>query len=307
MNEGEYEKIIVSGGSGFIGYHLVRKLLERGYDAIVLDKQKPPNEDVKWIKADILKLDELIKCMGGVDVVYHFAAIADATFAAENPLLTIEVNVEGTANVLEACRKSKVKRIIYASTIWVYNASKECNADENTLLSTRTKHVYTTSKLFGEFLCQDYHDHYGLNFTILRFGIPYGPGGRFNVIPIFIKKALLGESLTIRGTGEQKRQFIYVKDLALGCVSALKEVAENQIYNLPGPQMVSVNEIAETIKKFILGVKIVKVPERRGELGDKYISAVKAERELGWKATTSLDEGIRKTIEWYKSVLSISK
>ncbi|MEM2842020.1 MAG: NAD-dependent epimerase/dehydratase family protein [Thermoproteota archaeon] len=307
MNKDEYKKIIVTGGSGFIGHHLVKKLLEHGYDVFVLDKQKPTNEDVKWVEADILKLGELVKCMSGVDVVYHLAAIADATFAAENPLLTIKINVEGTANVLEACRRGEVKRVIYASTIWIYNASEKCNVDENTPLSTRTKHVYTTSKLLGEFLCQDYHDHYGLNFTILRFGIPYGPGGRFNVIPIFIKKALLGEPLTIRGTGEQKRQFVYVEDLALGCIGALKKVAENQIYNLVGSQMFSVNEIVETIKKFIPNVEIVKVPERRGELSDKYVSAFKAEKELGWKATTSLDEGIRKTIEWYKSALSISK
>lgn len=307
MNECKYKRILVTGGSGFIGRHVVRRLFERGYDVIVLDKQKPPNEDIKWVKADILKLDELIKCMRGVDIVYHLAAVADATFATENPLLTIKVNVDGTINVLEACRRSKVKRIIYASTIWVYNASKEHIAYENTLLSTHTKHIYTTSKLFGDLLCQDYHDHYGLDFTILRFGIPYGPGGRFNVIPVFVKKALLGEPLTIRGTGEQKRQFVYVEDLALGCVSAIKEVANNQIYNLPGPQMVSVNEIAETIKKLIPSVKVVKVLERKGELGDKYISAVKAERELGWKATTSLDEGMRKTIEWYKNALNVAK
>lgn len=306
MTENEYERIVVTGGSGFVGHYLTRKFLERGYDVTVLDKQKPSDKDAEWNSVDILNLDELVECLNGVDVVYHLAAIADASFAARNPLLTVKINVEGTANVLEACRINKVKRLMYASTIWVYNASKEYKVDEYTLLTTNTKHVYTTSKLFGEFLCQDYHDHSGLNFTILRFGIPYGPGGRFNLIPVFVKKALLGEPLTIRGTGEQKRQFIYVEDLALGCLSALKKVGINQVYNLPGTKMVSVNEIAETIKKLIPNVKIVIVPERLGELDDKYISPVKAERELGWKAATSLEEGMRRTIKWYKRALNVN-
>jgi len=293
----------VTGGSGFIGRYLVSNLLKDKHNVFVLDTQKPSDDNAKWIKVDILDLDRLKKRMSDLDVVYHLAAIADATFAANNPLLTIKVNVEGTANILEACRKNEVKRIIYASTIWIYNASEEFNVDENTLLSTNSKHIYTTSKLFGEFLCHDYHDFYGLNFTILRFGIPYGPGGKFNVIPVFIKKALLGETLTIRGTGEQRRQFIYVDDLASGCVSALKSIAENQVYNLAGNRLISVNEIVETIKKYIDNVKVERVPERLGELGDKKVSTEKAKRELGWEERTDFEEGIAKTINWYRNEL----
>lgn len=294
----------VTGGSGFIGQHLVSNLLKNKHNVFVIDTQKPQDNNAKWMKADILNLEQLKAGMSELEAVYHLAAIADATFAAENPLQTIKVNVEGTANILEACRMNGVKRIIYASTIWVYNACEEFNVEENTLLSTNTKHIYTTSKLFGEFLCHDYHDFYGLDFTILRFGIPYGPGGRFNVIPVFIKKALLGETLTIRGTGEQRRQFIYVDDLASGCVSALKNIAENQVYNLAGNRLISVNEIVETIKNCIDKVKIERVPERLGELGDKKVSMEKAKRELGWEERTDFEEGLEKTINWYRNELN---
>lgn len=295
----------VTGGSGFIGRHLVSNLLKDRHDVFVLDTEKPPDNNAKWINTDILDSEKLKESMSDLDVVYHLAAIADASFAANNPIQTIKVNVEGTANVLEACRINEVKRIIYASTIWVYNACEEFNVDENTLLSTNTRHIYTTSKLFGEFLCHDYHDFYGLDFTILRFGIPYGPGGKFNVIPIFIKKALLGETLTIRGTGEQRRQFIYVDDLASGCISALKSIAENHAYNLAGKRLISVNEIVETIKNCIDNVKIERVPERLGELGDKKVSTEKAKRELDWEERTKFEEGIEKTINWYINELNI--
>ena len=292
--------ILVTGGLGFIGSHLVSELIKNHHRVTVLDIQKPQNNNVEWIKSNILDLETFKKNLKNVDIVYHFAAIADASLSERNPLQTIKVNVEGTANILEACRINNIKRFIYASSIWVYSASKEYNVDENTLLSTNTKHIYTSSKLIGESLCYNYHDLYGLNFTILRLSVPYGINGTFNVIPIFIKKTLNNEPLIVRGTGEQKRQYIYIDDLCSGCVTVLRNIARNQIYNLAGEELTSINDIVEIIKKQIPNVNVKRVPIRLGEIDNKKISIQKI-KGLGWKEKTKLEEGIIKTIEQWKT------
>jgi len=239
-----------------------------------------------------------------LEMLYHLAAIADASYSSENPIETMSVNAEGTVNVLEACRQCGVSRVVYASTIWVYNASEDDNVNEDTKLSTRTRHIYTSSKLVGELMCNDYHDHYGLNFTILRFGIPYGPGGRFNVIPVFIKAALQDQPLRIRGTGEQRRPFIYVSDLAEGCLAAASEIAINRTYNISGSQMISVNQIVELLSRQVKDLKVVRVPERTGEIRDKVVSILRADEELGWKPRVTFEEGFKLTFDWYREHLS---
>lgn len=294
-------KIAVTGGSGFVGFHLVNALHELGHEIVIIDKVEPPSSNFKWYEVDLNNLDALNQHLAGVDVVYHLGAIADASLAYKNYKLTFDVNVLGTYNILEASRLNNVKKVIYASTIWVYNASLETNVDESSLFTNDTKHVYTTTKFFGEYLCQDFSNMYDLNFTILRFGIPYGPGSRFNVIPIFIKKALEGNPLTIRGSGDQKRQFIFVKDLADGCAMAMSEKADNEIFNLVGKDMISVKDVAETISKLIPGTNIEYIPEREGELGYRIVSFDKVKNILGWSPQTSFEEGVEKTISWYKN------
>jgi UDP-glucose 4-epimerase len=293
----------VTGGSGFIGSHLTRGLVAKGYRTVVLDKDQPSVDNALWHRIDLLNYSSLEEQTKGLDTLYHLAAIADASYASEHPLETVRVNTEGTANVLEACRKNDVDRIVYASTIWVYNASERENVDEETLLSNRSRHIYTTSKLTGEFLCQDFHDQYGLDFTILRFGIPYGPGGRFNVIPVFIKAALLGQELTIRGSGEQRRPFIYAEDLAEGCIAASSKTALNRVYNISGSQMISVNEIVSLLSKLMSNVHVQRIPERKGEIRDKIVSISRAEKELNWKPRTSFEIGFKRTFEWYRNDL----
>jgi UDP-glucose 4-epimerase len=294
-------KVGVTGGSGFIGGHLARTLVARGHETYVLDKVPSQVEGVQWCNVDLLSYDSLKEKVKGLDVLYHLAAIADASYSSENPIETIRVNAEGTVNVLEACRQSGVGRVVYASTIWVYNASEDDNVDEETKLSARTRHIYTSSKLVGEFLCNDYRDHYGLNFTILRFGIPYGPGGRFNVIPVFIKAALQGQPIKIRGTGEQRRPFIYVSDLAEGCAAAASEIAINRTYNISGSQMISVNEVVELLSKQVKDLMVQRVPERSGEIRDKIVSISRAEKELSWKPRTSFEDGFKLTFDWYRN------
>ena len=296
-------KVGVTGGSGFIGTHLAAALLARGHATFVLDNARPSIEGAQWRKVDLLDYDSLKKNVLGLDILYHLAAIADASYCSEKPIETIKVNAEGTVNVLEACRQANVGRVVYASTIWVYNASEDDNVNEDTKLSTRTRHIYTSSKLVGELMCNDYHDQYGLNFTILRFGIPYGPGGRFNVVPVFIKAALRAQPISIRGTGEQRRPFIYVSDLAKGCLAAASEIAVNRTYNISGSRMISLNEIVDLLSKQVKDLKVLKVPERSGEIRDKVVSILRAEEELGWKPHIMFEEGFKLTFDWYRDHL----
>jgi UDP-glucose 4-epimerase len=162
-------------------------------------------------------------------------------------------------------------------------------------------HTYTASKVAAELYMQSYGKLYGTDFTILRYGIPYGPRGREGtVIFNFVKRALNGEPLVIEGDGSQYRNFIYVEDLAEGNVAALSAIARNKIYNLDGMRPVTIKEVAETVSKLIEGVKIEYRESRPGDFKGRIASNDKAFRELGWKPKIDLEAGIRKYIHWYR-------
>jgi len=293
--------VMVTGGSGFIGSHLVDKLLAKGEDVLIFDFMQPRYwSSVKHFYGSILNLDELERAMRDVDIVYHLAAIADVKDVYEHPHYSERVNTSGTINVLEAARKMEVERVIYGSTDWVYQTTDTLEVDETTPIRTPA-HLYSTTKLVSEYYCQNYSDLYGMKYTILRYGIPYGPRARGGaIVPMFVDKAFKGEELTIAGDGSQFRQFIYVEDLAEGNVAALQKIAENKIYNIDGQRPISVKEVAETVQKLVGNVGIRYVPSRPGDFGGKKVSSERAKRELKWEAKTSFEEGVRKYIAWYK-------
>src|SRR5205807_3896923 len=178
----------------------------------------------------------------------HLAAVADVNDVHASPEDAERVNARGTVAVLEACRRAGVTRIVYASTIWVYSDCADDEVDEETLLPAPS-HLYTSTKLAGELYCKAYQELYGIDYTLLRFGIPYGPRAReAAVIPAFVGKALRGEALTLAGDGSQSRRFVYVEDLAEGVALGLKCVATNRVYNLASNENVTIKRIAETIR-----------------------------------------------------------
>jgi UDP-N-acetylglucosamine:LPS N-acetylglucosamine transferase len=200
--------------------------------------------------------------------------------------------------VLEAARRAGVKRIVYASTIWVYSDCVVDDVDEETLLPAPS-HLYTSTKLAGELYCKAYQELYGIDFTIMRFGIPYGPRAReAAVIPAFVNKALRGEPLTLAGDGSQSRRFVYVEDLADGVAMGLADVAQNRVYNLASDENVTIKQIAETVKQLIGNVEIVHTPPRPGDFGGKVVSSTRARAELGWTAATPFAEGVRRYVQW---------
>lgn len=294
-------KVLVTGGSGFIGSHVVDKLRDKGIAVRVYDGVMPTfRKDIEYYQGSILDTTSLGFAMHGIDAVFHLAAVADVKHVLNEPHYSEAINVRGTINVLETARRLSVKRIIYGSTTWVYSDAAVNIVDESTPLHAPS-HLYTATKLAGEYYCQAYNKLYGIEITILRYGIPYGPRARDGaVIPIFVRKALNGEPLTIAGDGLQFRKFIYVEDLAEGNVLALQSTAKNKIYNLDGKERISIKQIAETIKNIIGDVKIDYTAARPGDFSGREISSELAKRELGWEPKISLEEGIRRYIKWYK-------
>jgi UDP-glucose 4-epimerase len=237
--------------------------------------------------------------MDGCDVVAHLAAAADVDRVAGDPVAAEELNARGTLNVLEAARGAGLRRVIYASTIWVYSSQAADPWLEDAALPL-PGHLYTATKLAGEMYCRAYGELFGQEYTVLRFGIPFGPRARAEgVIPTFVSRALAGEPLTLAGGGEQSRRFVYVEDLAEGVVCALRPVAANRTYNLVGSEDVRIRDIAGAVKEIVGDVELEESPGRRGDFGGAVVSGERAHEELGWRPRTSFQEGMRRYVAWH--------
>ncbi len=296
-------RVLVTGGSGFIGSHVVDKLRARGHKPVIYDLRPSPwhTEDghqVETVLGSITDREALERALHSCDAVAHLAAVADVNDVHAEPEDAERVNARGTVAVLEAARRAGVKRIVYASTIWVYSDCVEEAVNEDTLLPAPS-HLYTSTKLAGELYCKAYQELYGIDYTILRFGIPYGPRAReAAVIPAFVNKALKGEPLTIAGDGSQSRRFVYVEDLAGGVALALDDVAKGRVYNLASDETVTIKQIAETVRELVGNVEIAHTPARPGDFGGKIVSSARAKSELGWTAATPFSEGVGRYVEW---------
>ncbi|CAN5607233.1 hypothetical protein BH10ACT11_BH10ACT11_14690 [soil metagenome] len=300
--------VLVTGGSGFIGSHVVDKLRDAGHTPRIYDLNPSPHHaegEIETVIGDLHDTQALVTAMEGCSAVVHLAAAADVGIVAENPVASEDVNARGTLSVLEAAREAKLPRVVYGSTIWVYGESGEGVIDEEAPLGM-PKHLYTASKLAGEMYCSSYRELYDVPFTILRFGIPYGPRARpAAVIPIFVRKALAGEPLTLAGDGMQTRRFVYVEDLAEGVVAGLADCAEDRIYNLASDVTVTIKDLAETVGEIVGDTDIVYTPGRSGDFGGAEISSARADSELDWRADTPLKEGVGRYVTWLKATTAV--
>jgi len=298
-------RVLVTGGSGFIGSHVVDKLRARGHEPVIYDLRPSPwhtdpggDRVIDTVLGSITDREALERALHSCDAVAHLAAVADVNDVHAEPEDAERVNARGTVAVLEAARRAGVKRIVYASTIWVYSDCEPEEVNEDTLLPPPS-HLYTSTKLAGELYCKAYQELYGIDYTILRFGIPYGPRAReAAVIPAFVNKALAGDPLTLAGDGLQSRKFVYVEDLADGVAAGLDAVAVNRVYNLASDETVTIKQIAETVQELMGDVEIVYTPARPGDFGGKIVSSERAASELGWTAATPFAEGVRRYIDW---------
>jgi UDP-glucose 4-epimerase len=295
-------RVLVTGGSGFIGSHVVDRLLAHGHEPRIFDLLPSCHHaagEVETLLGDLTDPDAVARAVAGCAAVVHLAAVADVDEVVRDPARADAVNVRGTRTLLDAVRKVEVSRFVYASTVWVYgDAPSEPPLHEGSALA-QPAHLYTATKLAGEMYSRSYHTLYGVPATTLRFGIPYGPRSReAAVVAAFVGRALAGRGLTIAGDGRQSRQFVYVEDLADGCVAALLAGHAGGIYNLVGDESTTVREIADTVRMLVGNVPIVHGPPRAADVTIEQVSGRRAEAELGWRVTTSFVDGVRRYVEW---------
>ncbi|MEW6087296.1 MAG: SDR family oxidoreductase [bacterium] len=303
-------KILVTGGAGFIGSNLADRLIEEGYEVVVIDNlstgfRKNINKKAKFYKVDIRnkkKIDEMF-AKEKPDFVSHHAAQMDVRKSLENPLYDADVNISGSLNILENCRKYNVKKIIYISTGGaVYGEPEYLPADEKHPINPISH--YGVSKHTVEHYLFLYNYIYGLNFTVLRYPNVYGPRqnphGEAGVNAIFIEKMLKGEVPVIYGDGEQLRDYIYVGDIIEANVLALSR-GDKGFYNIGAGRGISVNQIYALLQKIInFAEKAVYAKARLGEINRIFIDSKLAGRELGWYPRVSFEEGLKKTVDWFK-------
>jgi UDP-glucose 4-epimerase len=236
-------RIIVFGGSGFLGSHVADALSEAGHEVTVFDINPSPyrRSDQTMVVGDILDQKLLAEVIGAHEVVYHFAGIADIDECTRRPLETVKYNILGTAHILENCRQASIQRFIFASSAYVYSDSG---------------YIYRTSKQACESLIENYYELFGLKYTCLRYGSLYGErADSKNSIFKLLKQAIETGKIMYYGSGDEMREFIHVRDAAQSSVKILEPDFENQYIVLTGTQVMRYNELLEMINE-ILGNKI---------------------------------------------------
>ncbi|SNX52904.1 SDR family oxidoreductase [Thermoanaerobacterium sp. RBIITD] len=300
--------ILVTGGAGFIGSNIVDFLIDNGYDVVVVDnmstgKKENINKRARFYNVDITD-SNLYKVFENekIDVVIHHAAQIDIQKSIKDPVFDAKVNILGTINLLECCRKYGVKKIIYASSAAVYGNPEYLGVDEKHRVYPIS--YYGISKHTPEHYFEVYNELYGLKYTVLRYANVYGirqdPKGEGGVISIFIDKMLKGERPVIFGDGEQTRDFIFVKDVAKANLLALKK-GDNEIINISTNKAITINELVDIMNE-IMGtyLKPIYTNSRKGDIVHSYLDNKKALEVLGWEPEYQLEQGLKETIEYYK-------
>ncbi len=301
--------VLVTGGAGFIGSHTVDILKERGYDVSVLDnlssgKRDNLKKEVKFFPLDITgNIDSVFK-ETKPERVLHLAAQASVVKSVKDPMFNAKVNVLGTLNILEACRKHDVRRIVFASTGGaLYGNPSKIPVPEDYPIKPISP--YGISKYEAELYIQHYGEIYGIEWVNLRYGNVYGPRqdpyGEAGVIAIFANKMLKGERPIIYGDGEQTRDFVYVTDVARANLIATESKFKNDCFNIGTGKEVSVNKVFSILKDMI-GYEgdAIYAEERPGEVRRIVLDCKKAEEKLGWRAEVDLEEGIRKFVDFLR-------
>lgn len=306
-------KVLVTGGAGFIGSHLVCQLVEEKHEVTVLDDVSSGTwrhlQNCKG-KCDYWEMDVRDKTArekvetARFDVIVHFAAQTMVDVSIKDPELDASKNIMGTVNILEAARNSGVKRVVFSSTAAVYGDVTEDNLPIRENERLKPMSFYGLTKVTVEKYLQLYHDLYGLDYVICRFANVYGERqgdrGEGGVISIFAKRIAAGQDITIYGDGTQTRDFIYAGDVARGICKAIITANANTVYNISTQTETSLLDLVRIMSE-VSGKEII--PKfgagREGDIYRSMLSNNKAMRGLGWKTEVSLQEGLKRTMKYF--------
>ncbi len=306
-------KAIVTGGAGFIGSALVRKLIESGASVGVIDNLLTGYEKnlaevrdrVEFHRIDIRDAAAVAEAIRGANIVYHLAAIPSVPRSINDPVPSHEVNIDGTFNVLRAAADAKVRRVVYAASYSAYGDTETLPKTET--MSPRPKSPYAVQKLVGEHYASVFHSCFGLETVALRFFNVYGPrqdptSQYSGVLSLFMKHLLARTRPTIFGDGEQSRDFTYVEDVAALCMKASTAPnAAGKMYNAGNGGRYTLNFVWDLLQK-IEGVRIEPQygPPRAGDVRHSMADTASAKAELGHAPQFSIEEGLKRTLEWYR-------
>jgi len=308
-------KILVTGGAGFIGCNIVRRLLKEGHDVRVLDnfstgqRENLEGVDVELIEGDLTSYHMVQRAIKGVDYVLHQGALPSVPRSVKDPIATTNVNVMGTLNVLTAAFEEGVKRVVYASSSSVYGDTPELPKRETMFPQPRSP--YAASKLAGEYLCRVFFETYSLEVVILRYFNVFGPFQNPHsqyaaVIPKFITAALKGEPVTIFGDGHQSRDFTFVENVVTANLAALEapKSALGKPINIACGQSYTLLELVAMLEELLdAKISIVSKERRPGDVRHSLADISLARELLGYQPAVDFREGLERTIAWYKQRL----
>ncbi|MBD99170.1 MAG: NAD-dependent dehydratase [Verrucomicrobia bacterium] len=299
-------KILVTGGCGFIGSHMVDRLLNDGHDVVVLDncstgrlenlEHQKENTQLTVHVCDIADYEIIEPYFKGVDRVFHIAALADIVPSIQEPLKYHRSNVDGTINVLEASRIHEIKHLIYAASSSCYGIPEVYPTPESTPIDPQ--YPYALTKYLGEEYVMHYHKIYQLPVTSMRFFNVYGPRSRTSgtygaVFGVFLAQKLANKPYTIVGDGTQTRDYTYVTDVVDACVSASEnEKSIGEIFNVGSNNHYSVNRLVE-----LLGGEKIHIPKRPGEPDCTFADTTKIKDVIGWSPSVSFEKGVQNMID----------
>lgn len=302
-------RILVTGGAGFIGSHIVDRFIDAGHEVTVLDDlstghRKNLNPKANFVESDICatNLDQVFE-QGKFEVVCHQAANVSVSYSVRNPMEDARINVMGVINILENCRKYGVKKVIFASSGGVcYGDAPVWPATEE--LPYAPISPYGITKVATEWYLRFYHRQYGMNFTSLRYSNVYGPRqdphGEAGVVAIFSKLLIAGAQPTINGDGLHVRDYVFVRDVVEANFLALSH-GDNDSFNVGTGRETTNTQLFETLKAVTsFPGEAHYGPERPGDLRKNVLSAQKIHRVMGWSPRFSLEDGLRETVEWFR-------
>ena len=300
--------ILVTGGAGFIGSHVTKLLLDRGYQVVVLDNLSHgfvENVDprAKLTVGDIRDRKKTKEALKGIEAVIHMAGLISVPESVADPVKYCDNNVLGAVNLLKCMKDAGVKKIIFSSSACVYGTPDKLPIKEEAPI--HPDNPYGATKASIEVFLKAYHEIFGFDVVILRYFNPYGPGKMGKpttlAIPNFVKATLAKKPVPLYWQGEQIRDFIYIDDLAQAHIDVLGLSGFN-IFNIGTEKGIKVKDVVDEIFKIVgYKVPIADLGKRPGDVAATYASSEKLKKAVGWKAKVNLREGLKRTIEYYKS------